>query len=318
MKLTASMLAEGHVIREPVGSGKGYWVGAPGAFYDPEEKVFYLTYRVRRPRGVEPDRGGEAFIARSTDGFHFDDVLRVTKDRFDSTSIEKCAIRRGADGLWRYFLSYVAPEDDRWCVAMLKGPTLEALDPGKARRVFTAGDLGLEGVKDPSVFEHAGRFHMILSVALPVQETSESSHATADIYNTGECKSATGLASSTDLDDWTWQGVVFQPGETGWDRYARRINSVAEAGDRFLAFYDGAESHLGNYEERTGFAESNTLNDWTCLTPDGPRLVSPNASGSLRYVDALAVGKAIYLYYEFARSDGSHDLRVVKTDPGSL
>jgi hypothetical protein len=32
MKLTSEFLAVGHVVREPVGDGKGYWVGAPGAF----------------------------------------------------------------------------------------------------------------------------------------------------------------------------------------------------------------------------------------------------------------------------------------------
>src|SRR5438034_846092 len=52
------LLAGGRVIREPVAFEKGYWAGAPGAFYAAEERAWYLTYRIRRPRGVAPDRGG--------------------------------------------------------------------------------------------------------------------------------------------------------------------------------------------------------------------------------------------------------------------
>jgi len=318
MTLSSEFLALGHIVREPVGKGQGYWAGAPGSFYDTEERAFYLTYRLRRPRGVEPDRGGEAFIARSADGLHFDDVLRVTKDRFASTSIEKCALRRGPDGLWRYFLSTVAPEDSRWCVSVLRASTIDGLASADVERVFTATELDVEGVKDPWIFEHDGTFHMILSVAVMVPETSEQSHATADIYNTGECKSATALATSADLDRWTWRGVVFAPGDSGWDRYARRINSVVATGEGLVAFYDGAESHLGNYEERTGLAASTDLESWRCLTPGGPALVSANTSGSLRYVDAIPVGDDLFLYYEFARVDGSHDLRVVRTTVNEL
>ena len=50
---------QGEVIREPESQGNGYWVGAPGTFYDSTDGTFYLVYRVRRPRGVEPDRGAE-------------------------------------------------------------------------------------------------------------------------------------------------------------------------------------------------------------------------------------------------------------------
>ena len=48
---------EGIVVREPLGSGDGWWAGAPGVFYDSRQRRFYLTYRYRRPRGVQPDRG---------------------------------------------------------------------------------------------------------------------------------------------------------------------------------------------------------------------------------------------------------------------
>jgi hypothetical protein len=52
------------------------------------------------------------------------------------------------------------------------------------------------------------------------------------------------------------------------------------------------------------------------LTTDGPQLRSPHASGSLRYVTALrgAAGE-IFPYYEYARVDCAHDLRVKRILP---
>src|SRR5438034_10875369 len=110
-QLTSSILSSGRVVREPVGSENGYWTGAPGVYYAAEERAWYLTYRLRRPRGVAPDRGGEARIARSNDLKSWEDVWSVTNDKFDSASIERCALRRGRDGHWRYFTSYVDPRD---------------------------------------------------------------------------------------------------------------------------------------------------------------------------------------------------------------
>lgn len=108
-QLDSNSLANGRVIREPVGFENGYWVGAPGVFYVADEKALYLTYRIRRPRGVAPDRGGEARIARSTDFRNFEDVRSVTKDRLQTASIERCALRKGLDGQWRYFVCLVDP-----------------------------------------------------------------------------------------------------------------------------------------------------------------------------------------------------------------
>jgi hypothetical protein len=267
---------------------------------------------------VPPDRGGEARIARSTDLEQWQDVWAVTKDKFASASVERCALRKGPDGAWRYFVSYVDPADGRWCVSTLKAGRPEDLDPAKATALFKAAPLGLEGVKDPWIVEHQGVLHMFLSVAVPTPRTSAQSHATLDIFNTGECTSATALATSADLDTWGWQGVVFAPAPAGWDRYCRRLNSVLFLDGRFLGFYDGSAGHEQNYEEKTGLASSHDLRHWQCLTPDAARLTSPHASGSLRYVDAQAHGREACLFYEFARPDGSHDLRLVRLPLESL
>ncbi len=327
--ITNELLARGTVIREPVGHEPGYWVGCPGAFFCEGEKAWYLTYRIRRPRGVAPDRGGEVRIARSTDLQRWDDVLTIRKSQFDSASIERSCLHRGQDGLWRYFTSYVHPSDGRWCTAVLKARRVEELDTATAGIIFTGPPLGLEGVKDPWILEENGVYHMILSVATPTLRTSDGSHASLDIFNTGECKSATALASSRDLDRWEWQGVIFVPGEAGWDRYCRRMNSVASVtGDlaaafkargsgsgaavpRYIGFYDGSASHLENYEEKCALAVSDDLQTWRSVSPTGPAFTSPFTSTSLRYLDVKYVAGKWHLFYEFARKDGAHDLRMV-------
>ena len=303
----------GALLREPPGSEAGYWVGAPGAFFDEGENAWYLTYRLRRPRGVEPDRGGEARIARSTDLRNFEEVWRVRKDQFRTASMERASLRRGPDGQWHYYASFVDPADGRWCVEELVAAEIAGLDPARSKRLFSAGPLGLEGVKDPWVVEVDGRYYMFLSVAMRTPATGQESHATLDIFNTGDCISATGLAISEDLRDWSWQGVVFQPEGKGWDGYCRRLNSVIRCDDGYLGFYDGIAGAHENYEERTGLAYSPDLITWKSLTPKGPAWVSPHASGSLRYVEAREREDQVVMFFEVARADGAHELRMMES-----
>ena len=306
-------LLEGAIIREPLGDEKGYWVGAPGWCWDEADQAAYLTYRIRRPRGVEPDRGGESRIARTTDFESFEDVWSVRKSQYDSASIEKSTLKRGPDGQWRYFTSYVTPEDGRWCTTINRANTVEALDPASTKRLFTATEFGLEGVKDPWLMEVDGVYYLFLSVAKSASTTGDKSHDSLDIFNTGECVSATALATSTDLDQWDWQGIVLEPeGDTAWDKYCRRINSVLPLNGRYYAFYDGSAGHHENYEEKTGLAVSDDLKSWEVLSPDGPVVLSPHASGSLRYIDAQRMGDEIVFIHELTRANGAHEMRLAK------
>jgi len=321
----SQVLTSGRIIREPVGFETGYWAGAPGVFYAADERAWYLTYRIRRPRGVAPDRGGEARIARSTNLQDWEDVWSVTKDKFGSASIERSAIHKGPDGHWRYFTSFVDPGDGRWCVSLLSATEVRKLDPARAKPLFKAGSLELEGIKDPWILTHDRAYYMFLSVALPTPKTSRQSHSTLDIYNTGECLSATGLAISRDLENWQWQGVIFKPPASGWDSYCRRINSVVAYQQKFIGFYDGSASHAENYEEKTGLAISSDLRRWECLTAASPAMTSPHGSGSLRYVDAQPADArrsetpgSMQIFYEFARSDSAHDLRLATIAVESL
>ncbi len=64
--------AEGSVLREPPGSGLGYWAGAPGAFYEANEGVLtvsVLGIRVMRPLS---DHAG---VGRGENGAYVKQVL---------------------------------------------------------------------------------------------------------------------------------------------------------------------------------------------------------------------------------------------------
>jgi len=78
----------------------------------------------------------------------------------------------------------------------------------------------------------------------------------------------------------------------------------------FNVFYDGSEGVNENCEEKTGLAISFDLKHYERVTEAAPILTSPHASGSLRYMDAITIKDKIYYYYEYARPDGSHELRL--------
>jgi hypothetical protein len=303
--------AHGRVIRNPPGSGAGYWAGAPGAYYDPEHNAFYLVYRLRRPRGVAPDRGAELRIARSVDGLVYDDIWSSTKDQLSSPSIERCALARAPTGRWLLYVSYIDPADRRWRIDVVEAARPDGFDLRRARPALTAADARTEGVKDPWIFRVAGLYHMIVSYAIgSAPATAEQLHGTADAYNTGLIRSATGLATSDDGLYWQWEGPILTPRERGWDRYCSRISCVWYEPPVWLALYDGSADVSENYEERCGLAYSFDLRHFHRATPVVPLLLSPHGQAALRYVDLLVLQDVKLFYYEMARPDGSHDLRV--------
>lgn len=305
---------EGLTVIEPPGSGAGWWAGASSALYDGETHRFYLYYRLRRPRSeAAPDRGFEGRIAVSEDGLHFETVWQVHKHELNTASVEKGCLLKTPEGRWRLYLSLVDPADNRWRTDLLEATAPEGFEANRRQKVFTAEDIGEEGVKDPYVFTVGHLYYALFSYATKVPVAAEleaTKHATADIFNTGLTKSSTGLATSSDGRHFTWQGEVFAPRSEGWDSYAARIGTLLWTPPVFTAFYDGSASVAENYEERTGLALTFDLRHYERVTTGGPRLTSPYASGSLRYLDALVVKGVIHYYYEYARPDGSHELRL--------
>ena len=59
-------------------------------------------------------------------------------------------------------------------------------------------------------------------------------------------------------------------------------------------------------------AVSDDLKSWEVLSPDGPVVLSPHASGSLRYIDAQRMGDEIIFIYELTRANGAHEMRLAK------
>lgn len=301
----------GHVVVEPLDNGPGWWAGAPHAYHDESAGRFHLYYRLRRPRGHAFERGGEVRLATGTDGVHFETTWRILKTELDSDSIERGCLYQSGDGRWVLAFSYVDPADRRWRTDLMTADQPDAFRSSDRQAVFTAGGLGLEGVKDPFVLRHGDAYCMILSIArAEAGADAEAMHGGGDAYMTGLIRSATGLATSQDGLSWQWQGEVLGPPPTGWDAYCTRINSVIAVGGGFVGFYDGSRDETENFEERAGICISDDLRTWQRLTRDGPWIDWPHATGSMRYVNVLTVGDALYLYYEAARPDGSHELRV--------
>lgn len=303
---------EGITIAEPPGQGRGNWAGAPSVWLD-ESGDFWLIYRLRKPY---PHRGYLLRIARSGDGEKFMTVWEATKEQFGTESMERCALVRLDDERWRMFVSYVDPTDRRWRIEMLDAPSPDRFDPTQRRKVLAAGDVSVEGVKDPVIYRLAGLWLMFISFSpTPLQVTPDlqrQMHATGDVFATGLSRSATALAVSDDAGRWHWQGEIFSNRPSAWDAYAGRISSIVYKAPVFIAFYDGSRSANENYEEKTGIAISFDLRHWERVSLTKPALVSPYGTGSLRYMDAVPVGDELWCYYEFCRPDGSHELRMNK------
>jgi hypothetical protein len=304
---------DGVTIKEPLKRERGYWAGAPSVIYDNLERKYFLYYRVRQPR---PIRGGEVRIAVSNDGMHFEDIWSCRREQLESDSIERGAIMRTGEGAYRLYISYVDPADQRWRIDMMEAQSPDSFRPERRQKILTAEAIGAEGVKDPWLMVVGGMYYMIVSYAPRPELDGDSSldqmHCTGDIFNTGITKSSTGLALSADGIHFKWQGDIFAPQASGWDSYASRIGALLYVPPVFTAFYDGSADVSANYEEQVGLAVSTDLKSFFRLTNDGPCLVSPHGSGSLRYIDVVRHDDEVRYYYEYARSDGSHELRLNK------
>lgn len=301
---------DGITIVEPPSSGLGSWAGAPNVFLD-ETGDFWLVYRLRKPH---PYRGYLLRMAKSSNGIKFKTVWEMSKEQIGTESMERCALVRVEERQWRLFISFVDPQDRRWRIDALDAPSPERFDPAKRRKILTAADAAVEGVKDPAIYCVAGLWLMFVSFSpTPPKVTKDlkrKMHETGDVFATGISRSATGLVISDDAEIWEWQGEIFsnRPGE--WDGYAGRICSIVYRQPVFIAFYDGSKTVDENYEEKTGVAISFNLRNWERVSRKKPLLTSPYGTGSLRYLAVVPAGSEWFCYYEFCRPDGSHELRL--------
>lgn len=317
----------GRVVRTPSGYGQGWWAGAPCATFDATTNTFYLVYRQRQP--LDEGRGVECRIAVSDNGIAYSDIWALPKASLSALSVERAALLYGLDGRWRLYIGHVSPEDRRWRISLLEADEPDRFEMDTLMPVLTAEQVGAEGVMNPNVYLIGRMVYMIVSYAThevaldPAVEHRK--HAGGDIYSTGLTLSRSGAAISGDGRNFHWIGDVSPIGaSTGnrapsrspiWDAYCRRLSSITPLdGGGFLGFYDGGPSVVENHEEKTGVAMTFDLRTYYSLSPDEASLVSPFGSGSLRYVDVLPVGHELFYYYEMARQDGGHELRVVVTE----
>lgn len=304
----------GIVVREPEREEPGYWAGCPGILYERDRQRFLLSYRQRRPPGSEvgADRGWRCALATSGDGVVFDDIWEVRKDELNTASMERFSLIPAPGGGYQLYISYVDPADSRWRIDVLHAADPESFAIRATRPALTAAATGTEGVKDPYALRLGPVSYLFASFAAPRQFTAEQrqrAHRTGDIYNTGMTTHPTGLATSLDGISFAWHGPVLDVGD-GWDRYQSRLTCVVPVGPGYVGFYDGSASVRENYEERCGVAAAEDLWHWRRLTMQRPWLASPCGGGAARYIDALVVDGEWWIYYEMARADGAHDLRL--------
>ncbi|RMF89019.1 MAG: hypothetical protein D6736_09150 [Nitrospinota bacterium] len=304
--------AAGQTIIEPPGSGPGWWAGAPSAFYDEERERFYLYYRLRKP--LELGRGGTCCVAESRDGREFQTIWSAQKEEFASLSIEKATLIKTPEGRYRLYVSYVNRFDDRWYIDLLEAENPGDFDTGTRRTVLSPEETQTEGVKDPVVIHAGGLYYLYANFAplLPDGGTPEARnkmHAAANAFVSGVVNTGTGLAVSRDGIRFRWEGEVLSPG-TGWDAFMARLSSLLYIPPFFLAFYDGRPNVAHSYEDMVGLAVTTDLRHFTKVSVDRPLLSSRHATGALRYPEVVAFPDRLFFYYEYARPDGSHELRL--------
>ena len=212
--------------------------------------------------------------------------------------MERFCLHRDEHGRYLLWTSYEHPDDGRWRIDVLEADAPDAFDVARARTVLTPSQTGTAAVKDPYVLRVGPAYRMYVST-----------------FITEDGPAPTCLAISHDGLSFRWLGETLAVG-SGWDAYQARLSGVVSADGVFVGLYDGAASAADDTEERLGLAVSLDLRRWERLTVDGPWLVSPHASGSLRYADALLLDGEWWIYYEAACADGSHELRLNRVAAG--
>lgn len=275
------------VVKPAAGSGGQTWVGSPSAIRVGDEIV--IAYRLRDPQR----RGYAVEVARSADGVHFQTLVSISKEQLDCESLERPALVRTREGIWRLYLSCATGGTKHWRVELIEAAAPDGFDPARGR-VVLPGNAAL-AVKDPVIVEHAGLWHLWASVH-PLDDPEQ-----ADRMATDYATSADGLA-------WTWQGTALKPRPGEWDARGARVTAVRFTSDGVTAYYDGRASAAQNCEERTGIAAGTGPG---ALTASGTSWVaeSDDPGYGLRYLTVVDLPDGSErLYYELTNARGSHDL----------
>ncbi len=303
---------EGMTIVEPPGNSQGFWSGGCSAIYDAHHQKFFLFYRSRKP--ITEGRGGTCHILESTDGFEFKEIWKADKAEFDnSESIEGASLIKTPEGLYRLYISYINTTNRKWDLAMLEADHPSNFDPSRKKLIYGSDELDSEGIKDPYIALIGGIYYLFIHYApkelLPPNATHNDLHGTGNIFATDLGIGTSGLAISSNGTEFTFQGEVIPPGN-GWDKKLTRVDTIIYTPPCFTVLYSGRSDISETYEDRTGIAITMDMRNFYKLSEDSPALSSPHSTGALRYADAVTVDDRLFIYYEYARPDASHELRV--------
>lgn len=297
---------KGQTVFEPEGRGYGYWAGGHNVIFHPDEKKFYLYYRIRHPLGK--GRGAKCCIAESRDGVQFTNIWEAAKEQLDAESIEVGSLIKDPNtGKWRLYISYQC-RSGPWRVDLIEADHPKNFDAWHHRTVMQPGDYGLKSIKDPKVYIISGIY--MVFVCVPARGRWKEDELGLRHPVGGD---ATGIMTSPDGIYFRNFRYVFEPGRGAsgeWGHFRARINSIVYLPPVYVGFFDGGTTTYDSYEEWCGIAFSHDLEHWTRVNTNEPWVRSPH--GCIRYMDALVVENEIWYYYEYTREDGSHELRVNK------
>ena len=329
------------VLIEPLERSPGFWFGG-GNLSEAPSGTFYLTGRYRTfgdsRRGLDAgERGVELAIFESSDrGKRFKKMLSFSKPDLsppDSPvlSIEGSALHFTEEGVELFVSSekgnltypeeltaFQKPGTGIWTIDRLAAPSVAALADAEVAPLLASDDPRFQHVKDPVIYERPDGAMVLGFCTHPFNWTSS---------NSGYCVRRKG----NDTFD-PPVNTFFRRGYT-WDVAISRITAYLRVPDLgsfrggppwLLAFYDGGES-MRNYEahsqavrrprgysceELGGVAvvSKTTLATVERLSRHLPMFVSPEGTGSNRYVDVLETEEGFYATWEQSHADGSQPL----------
>ena len=283
-----------HVVTSPPRHEFHCWAGAPDAVYDPAADRFYIVYRVREPER----RGFEARIDESADGINFTTVKTFSASEFYCPSIERSAILK--DPKTGLFKLYLAVDHRPWRILKLDDVSdVRDFNSATARPVLEAApDAPDNGhVKDPFIFVAPDGLYRMYYIG----------H--------GGNREETYLATSRDGETWERSDKNPIMKNCGWHDFFTRPACLLPLDDGYAFYYEGSGDKWFDkiFNVQTGVGFTTDLETIEDRSPEGPALMTSTPGGrlgTLRYLSCVEAKGKVFAYYEAARPDDSHELRV--------